>query len=531
MSQGNSVVPPSASPSEAIPHAVTTLTRDRSSAGGAAVVVLVVLAAWVVMRVVFFQGFCGEDDFHHLRYALLWDRLPANHWETRLLYNALLRASLLTMGYSQASAAVPGLLGSLLLLGSGLGLAWRLWRSPRKMLLAGLLLACLPIDVIFCTTPGAKPLAAGLLAVGTLLLLAGRRPRSAVLAGLALAIGIWTHVSMVFPAVILVGVAWLLASRPRRQCALAMCIILAAFVALEMGTWSLWAGDPLYQIRVIQKTHIPGMDNPENWRKVWTADGHVSLPFFWVPLRDLLASNLFGVLGLVAMCGGLATWRKRSQEIRVLTLAALLTWAWISYGTQTPTRYVPFLETAVYWYPLGLLFVLAAVEVLTAIKPKVLRAAMASCVLGGSVAMISLVGTWGQDVRISGELLDQVKAQPSARFVTDGRTFSQMCVLNAFGRLPNVFLPPASPAPLYGEAHRLSWESSNATVLVLVNRLNDRPDNPTSKWVTAHAGQKVFVSRPRYRALAYLLPEGLRDRHAWMVRKPPAEVRRWSDGR
>ena len=70
-----------------------------------------IVLVWLAFRIVFFRGFVGSDDLGHMRFAYFWDRFPKNHWETRLVYNVLLRLSLGLFGYNEIAAAVPTLLG------------------------------------------------------------------------------------------------------------------------------------------------------------------------------------------------------------------------------------------------------------------------------------------------------------------------------------------------------------------------------------------------------------------------------------
>jgi hypothetical protein len=301
--------------------------------------ILCVFVAWGAINLAFFDGFRGSDDFHHMRFAMFWDRLPVDHWETRLPFNAMLRLSFLTFGFGQVSGSLPNLLGSMLVLASGMHLAWRFSQSKGMVLLTGLLLACLPVNLGWA--PNAKPLATGLATAGFAVLLSGSGVRSVIAAGLLFAFGIWCHVSLLFFVGIVIAVATVMKLRPWQHCALALGIAGAAYAAGEFGTFWIWAGDPFYGFRIVSSVALGIMAHDPDF--VSRTGGTVcSWRFVWTPIRDLLASQGLGAVGLAAVGGAIVRWRSLDRFARSMVWIALLTWAWMSYGTTTPTRYLPF---------------------------------------------------------------------------------------------------------------------------------------------------------------------------------------------
>src|ERR1035438_6136646 len=73
-----------------------------------AVALLMVVLAWLLLRIVFFDGcWWAWDDWFHVRYAYLWDGPPKNIYEARLFFNALLRASMALFGFRPIAWAIP----------------------------------------------------------------------------------------------------------------------------------------------------------------------------------------------------------------------------------------------------------------------------------------------------------------------------------------------------------------------------------------------------------------------------------------
>jgi len=275
-------------------------------------VVLALLAAWLVMRVAFFEGFWGVDDLHHVRFALAMDHPPENHWETRLPVNALLWGSFQLFGFSDVSVALPSLLGSLLFLLSGVMMSWRLWRSPRMTAWVGLLLAVLPGDVLFSTTPGARIFATGLFCLAATLLMTRTGWASLVVSGVLFGLAIWSHLFVLF----YVGIVLLCVAgfrlRPWRQAAAGLVLSVVMFAGPSMAIDAIWTGDPLHSFHVAKTSHLAGVTIDVHARHIHNDQGGVDPMFFVRPVKDLLFSKEANLLGLAAVVGGIVlAWRGR----------------------------------------------------------------------------------------------------------------------------------------------------------------------------------------------------------------------------
>jgi hypothetical protein len=497
----------------------------RLAAAAAGIVLL-----WLAVRVVFFEGFHGSDDFSHARFAFLWHRPPGDHWESRLPYNALMRASFVVLGFSEVAAAVPGMIGSALTLGAGLWLVWHRRRSLRMFVLAGVLFAFLPSDVLLATTAAAtKILATGLLTLGAAVLLCRRGWWWGLLAGAAFGVAVTTHLSVMFFAGLFLLSAVLLERSRLWTCVWALAGAAAVALALNVGVFYLWTGDPLHRFHIIVGTHFAILDVDVNARPPLTESGALSVWFLWRPIQDLIVSKYFTLWAGAALIGALATWRRRSPACRLLALASLLTWLWMSYGTQTPTRYEPFPGTTSYWQPLNMLIVIILAELLCAIRWRRAAAAAAALPCLMALGVLGMSGPWGQNVEISRALMAYAKQRPARHFVTDDRTLTQMYVLNGFEPVGNVHAYPDSAGNRFFRATTMPAEP--AEMLVLVNPLNDMAKNPSFRWLEARCGREVHSGRVRYRMLTYLLPRSFRRAHAWTVRRPALRVCEFRESR
>ncbi len=358
------------------------------------------LLVWLAARVVFFEGFRGSDDFHYMRFALFWDRFPADQWEARILYNGFLRASFALFGFGQVSGALPGLACSLSVLLGSLWLSWRYHHSAKILWLVGLFVSTLPAEVL-CTTPNARVLAAGIFCIGAVVLLGGTKWLSAVVAGLFLGLAFTAHAMALFPLVFLLGVALVLRYRRAGDVGLAAIVALAAFAVADLGVYVLWTGDPLYEFRMASLVATSGWAGDPLYTRLFTEDGSFSPFFYWRGLRELMASQAFGFVPLAAILGGVLTWKRRGQLTHVLTLTFVMTWFWISYGSVTPTRYTPFPLTTAYMGPLGFMLAWVAANVLLPVEKRAIQVGLAGLLVGANLAVLSLAGSWGQSVKIS----------------------------------------------------------------------------------------------------------------------------------
>jgi hypothetical protein len=74
---------------------------------------------------------------------------------------------------------------------------------------------------------------------------------------------------------------------------------------------------------------------------------------------------------------------------------------------------------------------------------------------------------------------------------------------------------------------RAGEEQADGPVLALVNRLNQRDGNTSYDRLAGQLGEVLYEGEASYRMATYLLPAGYRAGHAWTLRRPPAEVRRF----
>jgi len=482
--------------------------------------VLALVVVWLAMRVVFFEGFWGVDDLRHVRFALAWDRPPADHWETRLPFNAMLWASFRLFEFSEASAALPSLLGSLLMLLSGVAVSWRFWRSLRITACVGLLLAVLPGDVLASTTPGARILATGFFCLGATLLMTRRGWPSLVGGGVLMGLAIWTHLFVMFyVSIVLLCVAWM-RQRPWRQVAVGLGIAVATFAGPSMAIDAAWTGDPLHSFHIAQKSHLDKLEWDENARHLRDEHGRLDAWFFARPVADFLVSKDMNLLGLAAVVGGVAVFRRARPGLKAVAASALLGWLWMSYGTQSPTEYQPFPGTTAYWQPLSFLVVLTAAGGLVWLRSRWATAVVAGLV-AVSIVTAALSGPWGQGVKNSRLLLAYVKAHPADSFVGDDRTLVDMYVFNGLSMPDNVFAVPGDRAEIRKLAPPLGT-SNVAGVIVMTNPMRDRTfDTTTSDWIAAHQGSTLHTGPAGYRPIGYLLPESLRTRYNWLIRREP----------
>ena len=138
-----------------------------------------IISIWTLSTWLGWIGFVGSDDMYYARYAWLFHRLPMNWWEFRIPYIMSLRGSFLVFGPTEWGACVPGLLASLVSLGSvhyylthtGSQTRDARWRATYVTSL--LLMTLLPITVVLRSYPVAPSLAIGILSAGTAAFLAG----------------------------------------------------------------------------------------------------------------------------------------------------------------------------------------------------------------------------------------------------------------------------------------------------------------------------------------------------------------------
>ncbi|HLH38377.1 MAG TPA: hypothetical protein VKX39_04450 [Bryobacteraceae bacterium] len=475
------------------------------------VAIAAVASVWLAMTALFWVGYAGADDMFYARYAFLFHRPPINWWEFRIPAILAIRAAFLLFGPSAFSAALPSLVASLAILFS---VAWIVhwpaklnWQTTGAMLVA----ATMPFDVGARSTAGAITIATGLLALGTACLLQdGPKTRWAGAALFALAFS--THELSIF----YIGIfclAALLIDRKRFLGPVIACLLFSLCLALiEAAVYKHLVGDALARFR---------MSASESANQAFDSDPDTNLTglaFFLWPVRNLFFGKAFGCDLILTLIAGLLAWKFLFWRQKLLFLSAFLTWAWLGYGTKVPWAYKP-LYREIHYY--GIVIVAIAV-VLPASLAIVFRhrpfwaGAILLFALAVQFACSAAGGRWGDDVKISGDLLNYARLHPSQVFLTDVATMNQMYVVNGF-RLPeNVICengsavrkdllvnkePPGAPVFTFPE---------RPVQGILINRdvLEMRGAEPEfTRFLRQHPGPRTVIAPLRYKPwLRPLLP-------------------------
>jgi hypothetical protein len=484
-------------------HAPTHRVVPGITEPGVAVPLLV--GAWLLLRVVFFEGLWGYDDLYHVHFAMR-PRVPIDVWEGRLFYNALLIAAYRLFGAAEWALALPTMLSSL-------GFVLVTWWAARRLagdaagLLAGLLAATCAQDVAMATDPIAAAQENAFAAAGTALALTGR-PR---LAGAAFGAAIASHLTAAFYfGPFLLAFA---AFGDRRRIPALLGAAIGTYVLLDpLPEWIL-SGDPLHYLHLVQSTHLehqpytlPPFLPSGAWNPAW----------FWWPPATFLFSKAFGLLLSLPVGFALLRWRRIERVDRLLVVLILGGWAWINWGTQLPYAYQPLNHQVRYWYPLAMPACVLAARMVRHVRR---RRAWAAVLLAPGPLLLLASGSWGQNVEISRELMAYAQAHPERAFATDAYTYDEMLILSDLAPPPNVTVLPGD-APEFG--HPPAGPPENAELLVNALQLG-RPKAARLERLLA-AAERAPISAPTWRTFAYLLPERMRAAHPSLMRRPPAEV-------
>ncbi len=495
---------------------------------------LIPFVLWGFLRMLLFEGIQGADDLEHLRYAWELDRIPATHWELRLPYNFALAASLRVFGFSELSAALPGLLGSLMtMLFCGMTVRY-VSGSDRLAMFTMVLLAVLPGDVLDSTCGGStRVFGTGFLALA-LWCLATRSGRlSIVAAGVAFGLAVDCHLTLLFFVVVFFGGLGICVPALRARIALAWILGGTLFLLLDPLPWWILTGDPLYRLHVIEKTHLSQLDNDTNERRIFTDDGHFDSAFVTRPLRDFAISKQYAVLPLLMLFSGFAAFRTAPHVIRGVLFAGLAYWTYMAFGTHTPTAYKPFPGTVSYWQPLAVPLGLVIGVCLPALHRRWLQNSLAAGTVALCLLLMSLSGTWGQNVEISRQFLAWLKAHPDTICIADDRTAREIRTLNAFRNPPNLRLFPESlRTERWGVPCLRPSDMTASPMHVLINVLNNPatavtghhiPDNAASyKWLTQHSGKNIGQTTIAWRPIASFLPQSMRPDS--LIRRPAGRI-------
>jgi len=471
-----------------------------------AVALLTVLLVWLLLRILFFDGiWWAWDDWFHVRYAYLWDGPPRNIYEVRLFFNALLRASMALLGFRPIAWAMPGLLASLMTLLSVYWLGLR-QLGPMGAFAAGMVAACTPIDILYCTVPLAGPVSAGFAACA-LVLLIGTISRAGL--SLAVAAGALTalcHPTGVFAVLAMAAAAFFFG--PRKRAIVFAASAIPLFLALELGASALASGgDPFHNFAVLRKWHDP--------------DGYVvmySAAWFTRPFTSLVFSKSFGLTIPLVAAGLFLQPLRRSRVYLGLLAYCFFLWLWFSFGTAKPTIYEPFWRDTRFWEPMTPALALMAGWIVLK-KPSV-RTPLLLGVCGLGVALVASSGTWGQVARISLEMLQYARQNPNDMFLTDSQTIMQMEGYNRFQRIPNVC---ALPCPKEIQGGRPVFIMFNP--LSQPTQMPNRP-KPVSLGIgKLRCGPPVLVTALKPRVIAAFLPLRILRRYPFLIRRPPGDIR------
>ena len=225
---------------------------------------LVLIGVGVVLRL----GFLGADSLwldEAYSVVVVLEHSTREAWETVLdrdhppLFFVILRLTVLAFGASETTARLPSALASVCNLGLIFVLARRLGMTKRAGLSAVLLLALAPVDIWYAQEARMYALvttAALLFAIG----LAMESPAGAVLAGVALAAGLYTDFTMV--------------------------PLSAALTAVWLVRW--WhLGRPPWQLaRVIVATSVAWWSYRPQWTHLWEVLARIDTVPLFVNLRE-----------------------------------------------------------------------------------------------------------------------------------------------------------------------------------------------------------------------------------------------------
>jgi len=455
-----------------------------------------VLGLALLVRLGFFEGLWPADALHHVMYASQWNRLPKNHWETRLLYNGLLHLTIKSFGCGEPALALPSLIPSLgtclltMTTAAYIG-------TFRTAIFAGLIAATLPVDVVFATVPLPGCLATFFIAAGVACLLLDTVPGRNLLGPICFAFAMLAHLTSLFLVGSILVTAFLMAPNTveRRRAASWLVAAAVGFCTVEFLTFWWLTGDPLYEFRIIPKTS-PRLDPGVTlFSPAW---------FIW-PVLTWIVSKDFGLATLLVSILWVLWRRSTPTPIRLLLVGSCLFWIWIGYGSQSPFEFRPFWRSARF----GQTFAAPLAVALGFYLARLGRAGsfLVGLLVATNLLLLAASGAWGQDVDINKELLPQIRSSSGIAFITDQATRDQLYVLNGCRYPSNVF---TVDDPAIGLFKRYG---------TIVNPLGTNP--MPSGFVETRT---IAATARHYRAVSYLLPEAFRTRIGWFERRPAARL-------
>lgn len=467
--------------------------------------IAVTAAAWFASTVVFWVGYTGEDDLFYSRYAYLMHRPPMVWWEFRMPAILAFRTSFLLLGPTEFAAALPSLLASAAILAS---VSWFVdwprtltWQSQGAVLLA----AFIPIDVGFRSYPSANQVAAGLLAMGTVCILKGRR-RTQTAGSALLAVAFLAHEISFFYIAIFCVIALLFDAR-RFWRPVAWCVALSGALFLaECAAYQVWLGDAFVRFKTAAGT------TSQLQTGVDVGTGLKGLRFYLWPVQNFILGKSFGFDLLALFVTGIVAWRHLTREQQILFTTTFAVYFWLGYGSQVPWAYKPLYRQAHYYNCLSV--GVAALLPCTVGLALNRRARAGQAVVGAAIAVhigtLAVTGGWGADVDVSRRLLDYARQHPQQRFVTDVNTINQIYVLGGF-RLPDNIVCVNGNAvtkhlllnkePADVSRYRFPEGAVDGVMVNLERRSRQGFEPEFTSYFTTHPGTHTTIAPPRYRML------------------------------
>jgi len=484
-------------------------------------VVIACATIWLLMRIFFFVGLAGSDDLRYMRYAALWDRIPANTWEARLLGNGLTAVSMAVFGRNEVAAAIPSMLASAAVLGCVL--YWCLRRqSSHYAFCAGMLVAVLPLDVEMATTVSPYMIMVAFMSIGTVLFVMRTETlRWRVLGAAFLGLGFVTHFAGVYYVAALCAAALIVDFRRYWSSAWLAVGACALFLCIEIGVYHAVFGAPFARFHAcLAETGYIKPIMPQ------LVDGSWNLEYFTWPIRNLLFSKGLGIALILVVLAGALRYRALEAPDRILLLTIAGFWLWMSYGSEVPWRYVSFDRIGRFLQPLTVAIAILFAVLIGTRRSWWLSSTAISLVFVVCVLNLMGGGPWGQNVHVSGELLAYARANPRKTFVTDYRTLNEMYILNGVKHVENVVgIDDGHRSRLLDWTTDVLREDQAVTTVdeILVNRMNLPHAEAFGTFLSRHGGAMVHHTGVAFRQICYLVPP-LRD-HKWAQRRPPAIVR------
>lgn len=316
---------------------------------------ILLLAA--VLRVIFFTGYHGYDDVfyitraHDLSHGIF--SVPRNHWEARIGLVGPTALAYRLFGVTLWSTTLFPFACSLAGVGAAIGIGRRLF-NQRVGLIAGLLVACFPMDAIFASMLFPTATVTLLTGLGFGLFLLGEKEDRPVLhlaSGIAFGLAAVAHETAIL-GIVFYPVYVAVTRRPRRAHLLGLAGMLAG-ILVDPLVHALM-GDPLARLHALARAGTAqgtaGDVAYRGFNRTWLFE----------PIIRLFAERTFGIFPwLVApLAIYRAAFATRAQPTdpteRNLSLIIIAVFVWTEYGTMSPRAYAPLSRLPRYLSPLTL---------------------------------------------------------------------------------------------------------------------------------------------------------------------------------